>query len=277
MNAVNICGNALLIFVFHLGVAGAAIATLVSRIMGAVIMLVILKEPHPMLHIPSLRKPQWDGAMVKRILHVGVPNGLENGMFQVGKILIQSLVATLGTTAIAANAVASNLSGFLTIPGSAVSLAMITVVGRCVGAKEFKQARRYVFRLMNITYLSMLLLSGAILLLCPYIIGAYQLSPETAALASQLILVYSIVCLFLWPTSFVLPNALRAAGDANFTMLVSSLSMLLFRIAFSYLLVIQFRMGLLGVWLAMMIDWLTRSIAFVWRYLSGRWEQKNFL
>ena len=277
MNAVNIGGNALLIYVFHLGVKGAATATLVSRIMGAVIILILLKEPHPMLRIPSLRKLQWDGAMVKRILHVGVPNGLENGMFQVGKILIQSLVATLGTVAIAANAVASNLAGFQTIPGSAMSLAMITVVGRCVGAKEYKQARKYVRLLMSISYLSMLVLIGVILLLSPYIIGAYQLSPEAGQLASQLLLVYSFVCLVLWPTSFSLPNALRAAGDARFTMLVSGLSMLLFRIAFSYLLVLHFHMGVMGIWIAMMIDWLTRSAAFVWRYISGRWEHKNFL
>lgn len=277
MNAVNIGGNALLIYVFHMGVAGAAIATLASRIMGAVIMLVILKKPHALLRVPSLMKFEWDGAMVKRILHVGVPNGLENSLFQVGKILIQSLVATLGTIAIAANAVASNLSGFLTIPGSAVGLAMITIVGRCVGAKEYKQARQYVFRLMRMTYLSMLVLTGIILLLCPFIISVYQLSTETGELASQLIFVYSFVCIVLWPTSFSLPNALRAAGDARYTMVVSGLSMLLFRIAFSFLLVLQFHMGVMGIWIAMMIDWLTRSAAFVGRYLSGRWEHKNFL
>jgi putative MATE family efflux protein len=277
MNAVNIGGNALLIYVFHMGVAGAAIATLASRIMCAVIMLVILKKPHDLLHVPSLRKLEWNGAMIKRILHVGVPNGLENSLFQVGKILIQSLVATLGTIAIAANAVASNLAGFLTIPGSAVGLAMITVVGRCVGAKEFKQARQYVFRLMRMTYLSMLVLTGILLLLRPYIISIYHLSAETANLTSQLIYIYSLVCILLWPTSFSLPNALRAAGDARFTMVVSALSMLLFRMAFSYLLVLQFHMGVLGIWIAMMIDWLTRSAAFVVRYLSGRWERKNFL
>ena len=277
MNAVNIGGNALLIYVFRMGVAGAAIATLASRIIGAVIMLAVLKKPHALLKVPSLMKLEWDKAMVKRILHVGVPSGLENSLFQIGKILIQSLVATLGTVAIAANAVASNLSGFLTIPGAAVGLAMITVVGRCVGAKEYKQARLYVFRLMRMTYLSMLILTGILLLLCPFIISVYQLSSDTAALASQLIFVYSFVCILLWPTSFSLPNALRAAGDARYTMTVSALSMLLFRIAFSFLLVLHFHMGVMGIWIAMMIDWLTRSAAFVGRYLSGRWEHMSFL
>ncbi len=278
INLFNVAGNALLIYVFRLGVEGAAIAALVSRIIGSAIMLRLLKDPHhPLLRIPSLLKLEWEGQMVKRILGIGIPNGLENSLFQLGKILLQSLVSSLGGVAIAANAVASNLAGFQTIPGSAVSLALITVVGRCAGAGEWGQARQYVKKLMGFSYLTMTLLVGVILLACPSVIQSYGLSPETAESVGQLILVYTIVCAFFWSSSFALPNALRAAGDVKFTMVVSGLSMLLFRIGFSYLLVQGFHMGLMGVWIAMMIDWLARSAAFYVRYRSGRWEGRNVL
>ncbi len=278
INLFNVAGNALLIYIFRLGVAGAAISALAARIMGSVIMLHLLKDPHhPLLRIPSLRKFEWDGTMVKRILGIGIPNGLENSLFQLGKILLQSLVSSLGGAAIAANAVASNLSGFQTIPGSAVSLALITVVGRCAGAGEYGQAKHYVKKLMGFSYMTMALLVGVILLACPYVIQSYELSPETAGIVRQLILVYTIVCAFFWSASFALPNALRAAGDVRFTMIVSALSMLIFRIGFSYLLVQSFGMGVMGVWIAMMIDWFARSTAFFARYKSGRWERRKVL
>ncbi len=278
INLFNVIGNALLIYVFRLGVAGAAIAALTARIIGSAIMLHLLTNPHhPLLRIPSLWKFEWDGNMVRRILGIGIPNGLENSLFQLGKILLQSLVSSLGGVAIAANAVASNLSGFQTIPGSAVGLALITVVGRCAGAGEYGQAKLYVKKLMSFAYITMALLVGVILAACPYVIKSYDLSPETAGVVRQLIMVYTIVCAFFWPSSFSLPNALRAAGDVRFTMVVSGLSMLIFRIGFSYLLVQSFGMGVMGVWVAMMIDWVARSAAFYVRYRSGRWEHGKVL
>jgi putative MATE family efflux protein len=278
INLFNVIGNAILIYIFHLGVEGAAIAAIFARAVGSAIMLRLLKNPnHQLLHIPSLWKFEWDGNMVKRILGIGIPNGLENSLFQLGKILLQSLVSSLGGVAIAANAVASNLSGFQTIPGSAVGLALITVVGRCAGAGEYGQAKQYVKKLMGFAYITMALLVGVILIACPYVINSYGLSPETAGSVRQLIMVYTIVCVFFWPSSFALPNALRAAGDVRFTMVVSGLSMLIFRIGFSYLLVQGFGMGVMGVWVAMMIDWIARSAAFYIRYRSGRWKQNKVL
>ncbi len=277
INMINVSGNALFIYVFRLGIEGAALAALFARITGAVIMLVLLKDPHQVLRIPALLKFQWDGAMVKRILGIGIPNGLENSMFQLGKILLQRLISSIGSVAIAANAIAGTLSGFQTIPGAAAGLAMITVIGRCAGAKEYGQARRYVKKLMGFSYLIMTLLVGVILLICPGIIQSYGLRKETAELAWQLMIVYTIVCAVIWPSSFSLPNALRAAGDVRFTMVVSGLSMLIFRIGFSYLLVLKFDMGVMGVWVAMMIDWLARSTAFYWRYRTGVWEKRTVL
>ncbi len=278
INLFNVAGNALLIYLFRMGVAGAAIAALTARIAGSVIMLHLLKEPHQqLLRIPSLWKYEWDEKMVKRILGIGIPNGLENSLFQLGKILLQSLVSSLGGVAIAANAVASSLAGFQTIPGSAVSLALITVVGRCTGAREFGQAKQYVKKLMGFSYLTMALLVGVILLAFPYVLQSYDLSSETAATVWQLIFTYTIVSALFWPSSFALPNALRAAGDVRYTMVVSGLSMLIFRIGFSYLLVQGFGMGVMGVWVAMMIDWFARSAAFFFRYRTGRWERREIL
>ena len=277
INVINVAGNALLIYVFRLGMEGAALAALFARMTGSVIMLVLLKDPHQMLRIPALLKFQWDGAMVQRILGVGIPNGLENSMFQLGKILLQRLISSIGSVAIAANAVAGTLAGFQTIPGAAAGLAMITVIGRCAGAKEYGQARRYVRKLMGFSYVTMTLLVGVILLICPSVITSYGLRKETAELTWRLMIVYTIVCAVIWPSSFSLPNALRAAGDVRFTMVVSGLSMLIFRIGFSYLLVLKFNMGVMGVWVAMMIDWLTRSAAFYWRYRSGVWEKRTVL
>jgi putative MATE family efflux protein len=277
MNILNIGGNALLILVFRLGVEGAAIATLFARIVGAIVMVAALKKPHPLLRVPSLRRWQWDRDMVRRILHIGVPSGLENGMFQAGKILIQSLVASLGTVSITANAVAGNLATFECIPGSAICLAILIVAGRCVGAREYGQARYYVRRLMGICVLSLFALAGFMLLFRFFFIGSYNLSQETSVLVMQLFLLHSAFCVIFWPLSFALPNALRAAGDARFSMIFSGFSMLVFRIAFSYLLVLQFHMGVMGVWWAMIIDWIARSVAFYLRYRSNKWEKKAFL
>ena len=277
INIINVAANALLIYVFQLGMEGAALAALIARIVGAVIMLVLLKDSHQVLRIPSILSFQWDAAMVKRILGIGIPNSLENSMFQMGKILLQGLISSVGSVAIAANAVASTLAGFQVIPGSAAGLAMITVIGRCAGAKEYGQAKQYIKKLMGFSYLTMTLLVGIILLLFPQIISSYGLRKETEELTWQLLLVHTIVCAVIWPSSFTLPNALRAAGDVRFTMLASGGSMLVFRIGFSYLLVWQFHMGVMGVWIAMMIDWLIRSAAFYWRYRSNIWENRSVL
>lgn len=278
MNLVNVAGNALLIHGFHMGVKGAAISTLLCRMAGAIVMLILLKKPHPLLRINGLFKLVWDGAMVRRILRIGVPTGLENSLFQLGKIIIQSLVATLGTAVIAANAVGNTLSGVMTIPGSAIGLAMITVVGRCVGAREYDQARKYTKLLMTIAYISMGIFTLLIILLLPGILqGIFNLDAAAYSIAYEILLVYGIVSIFIWPTSFALPNALRAAGDAKFTMMTSIISMAAFRVALSYLFVLVFDMNILGVWIAMMIDWAVRSAAFVYRFLSGKWREKQVL
>ena len=206
-----------------------------------------------------------------------MPNGLENGMFQVGKVLVSSLIAMFGTTAITANAIASNLASFECIPGNALGLAMITVIGRCVGAQDYDQARYYAKKMMKMTYLCMAGVCVLVMALCAPITRLYNPSPETFSLAIWLAIYHSICGIVIWPASFALPNILRAANDVRFTMLTSVISMWLCRILFSYVLALGLGLELKGVWIAMTLDWLVRAALFIWRYLSGRWQNKQIL
>lgn len=274
MNALNIGGNALLIYGMNMGVAGAAIASLVSRFVGAAIMLALLRLRHQMIRLDSLIRLGFHPPMIRQILGVGVPNGLENGMFQIGKILVQRLITVLGTASISANAVANTVAALPQIPGAAIGLAMITVVGQCIGAGEQDQAKSYTLRLTGLAYASMSVLCILEVVLVAPIVGFFNLSAQTAELARQLLVYHGITCLIMWPASFVLPNGLRAAGDVRFTMLVSVLSMWVFRIGFSYLLADDWGLGLglLGVWMAMVIDWVARAAVFSLRFLRGKWK-----
>jgi len=278
MNLINIGGNAVLIYGMGCGVEGAAIATLLSRVAAAVVIIWLLCKGGGRVQLRRLAKPEYSPEMVRGILRVGVPNGLENGMFQIGKILVQGLVASFGTAVIAANAMANNIVTIPHVSGSAIGLAMVTVVGQCVGAGEFEQARTYMLRLTGLVYLSMGTLEVILGLTAGFWVGLFHLPPETTAITLELIHSFVIFAIIFWPSSFALPNGLRAAGDVRFTMLVSTASMWVFRIGFSFLLCSPaVGMGIMGVWVAMYIDWIARCGAFIWRFLSGRWRGRQVI
>ena len=197
-------------------------------------------------------------------------------MFQIGKLSVSSLTSTLGTAAIAANAVAGNISSFLNVPASAVGIGALTVVGQCLGAGEKVQAKRYSRLLLLTAYAGdwVMNLSG-LFFLNKLALSWFNLSPEAYGMALELMVWFNAVSLILWPSSFTLPNILRAAGDAAFTMTVSVISMWVFRVAFCYLMVLKFHCGLLFIWLGMFLDWAMRSLFFCVRFVRGRWmEQK---
>lgn len=275
MNLVNICGNALLIYVFQFDVAGAGFASLASRVLGAVIMARLITHHENPLHIENLRDWRPHFSMIRRILNLGIPNGLEGGIFQIGKILVQSLIASFGTGAIAANAVANTVSSMEVIPGNAIGLALITVVGQCVGAGDYDAAKKYTVRLMKVTYLVMSVLNVAILFAAPAITQFFSLEAETARVAVELMWCHGVGAIVIWPIAFAFPNALRAAGDMKMTMLISAFSMWVFRIGMSYVLAKWMALGVLGVWIAMEIDWVFRAIAFFLRFRSGKWRAKR--
>lgn len=277
MNVLNIIGNAILIFVFNMGVAGAAISTLVSRILGAVAMVVLLRNDNLAIHVRDLHKIEFKPDMIRRILQIGVPNGLENGMFQAGKVIVQRLINSYGTSAMAANAVAGNITSLAVLPGSAISLAMVTVVGQCIGARRPDEARSYTKSLMKLSYGSMTVLNILLALALPLILTLYGLTDATFALAQELILYHCVACILIWPAAFVLPNALRAAGDAKFTMMISIISMFSFRVILSVILGTTLGMGVLGVWISMFIDWIFRMIWFVKRFMGEKWLSKELI
>lgn len=275
MNIVNIGGNALLIFGFGMGVAGAATATLVARVISALVMLMLLmKKENPLcIATKGCMKPQWE--VIAKILKIGIPNGVENGMFQVGKLLVSSLTATFGTAAIAANAVANSIAGFINIPGISIGLAIVTVIGRCIGAGEKEQARYYSKRLMGLAYLGMLLTNVALVFGVRPLVSCFALSGEAEEIAVELLISYAVCAVLIWPLSFTLPNVLRAAGDAKYTMGVSVFSMWVFRVASSYFFADTLGLGVLGIWVAMYVDWVFRSLFFAVRYKRGRWMEKR--
>ena len=274
VNGINFCGNALCVFVLKMGVAGVAVPTLISRAVGACIILALAARQDYQLRITPQSVTRFEGRTVKSVLYIGIPSAFENSLFQAGRILVVSMISTFGTVQIAANAVANNLDGMGCIPGQAIGLAMITVVGRCVGAGDNEQTVFYTRKLLLWAYISMGIFNGGILLFLKPLVGIYALSGETMALAILLVQIHAGSGLFLWPASFVLPNALRAANDVKFTMVVSVLSMAVWRLGFSYLLCVRMGWGAVGVWIAMVIDWVCRVICFVARMKSGAWKTK---
>ena len=252
MNVVNIGGNAVLIYGFGMGVMGAALASLVSRAIACAVVLYLLR--------------------------VGIPAGIENGMFQIGKLSVSSLTSTLGTAAIAANAVANTTTTFLNIPANAVGMAALTVVGQCLGAGEKEQAVYYSRRLMLTAYCGAWVMNlSAFFFANRFAVSLFNLSPEAQAMALDIMVWFNIVSLFVWPSSFTLPNILRAAGDARFTMTVSIVSMWTFRVGFCYLAVLCFGGGLLSIWMGMYLDWVFRSLCFYLRFRRGSWLEQSVI
>lgn len=272
MNAINVTGNAILVFGLRIGTAGVAIPTLISRMVAAIVITVLLCNQTRILHIERTLKIRFDGRMIRKILAIGVPNGLENSMFQLGKILVLSLVSTFGTYAIAANAVSNAIALFQILPGMAISLAITTVISQCVGANDYEQVHYYLKKLLAIIYVAMVGTVALIFLVLPLILKAYNLSDQTAAAATNIIHFHGISAMIIWPLSFALPAAYRAAGDAKACMYTSIVSMWIFRIGFSYLVGKYMGLGVFGVWVAMVIDWVVRAICFIIRYFNGKWK-----
>lgn len=273
MNVVNVAGNAILIYGFRRGTEGVAIPTLVSRITAAVLIIFMLSRKENVIHIEKTFHFRPDWTMVKRILGIGIPNGLENSMFQLGKIIVLSLVSTFGTYAIAANAVCNAVANFQVLPGMAINLAVTAVIARCVGAGDYEQAEYFTKKLIRLVYLCMWGVNLIVLCVMPLVLWAYNLSDITAQTARSVLYFHSVSACLIWPVSFTVPSALRAAGDAKVTMVISLASMWIFRIIFSYVLGGWLGLGVLGVWIAMVIDWCVRAVCMTLRYKAGKWKQ----
>ncbi|MBQ0001262.1 MAG: MATE family efflux transporter [Clostridiales bacterium] len=264
LNGMNVVGNAFCIYVLKMGVAGVAVPTLVSRMTAAVLLFLLLQRKDNEIRVKEITDLRPQGSMIRSILGIGIPGGIESGMFQFGKLMLQSLVSTLGTASIAGYAVAGNLVTFLYLPGNSLGLGLTTVVGQCVGAGEAEQAKDYTKKFVLLNYAFLAVLATGLALGRYYWIGFYNLSPDAVYMASGLVLSHSIM-MIIWPLGFLIPHAFRAANDVRFTMIVSITCMWLFRVALAYVFVKLFNLSIFYVWYAMYIDWVFRVIAYLWR------------
>lgn len=273
MNAINIIGNYIGVIVLGAGVAGVAIPTLISRIVAAVIMFALSLDYKNMVYVKMKDIRVIDGNMVRKILQIAIPNGIENGLFTLGRVLVTSIVAMFGTSQIAANSVAGSIDQIAIVVVNAINLGIVTVVGQCVGANDYNQASYYIKKLMKISYVVTAIIGGIVIIALPWILDLYTLSNEARQLTYLLVIMHNVMAFALHPTSFVLPNGLRATGDVKYSMYVGIGSMIVFRLGAAILCGIWLNMGIIGVWIAMGTDWLCRSVCFTVRFIRGKWKQ----
>ncbi len=264
VNIFNIAGNAIFIFVFKWGIFGAALATLLGRAFSCIYLLIKLADRRNTIYVNygKLLGENGSGALYKSILSVGLPGSLESGTFQLGRILVLSIISTFGTVQITANAVANNIDGFGVMVGSAFSYAIVTVIGQCVGADDYRAVKYYTSKLLRLSILSEGIFNALLFASLPFLLSLYSITAEARSLAVILICIHNITAVALWTHSFVLPGAMKATGDAKYVMVVAVLSMFVFRVGLSYILGIRFGMGAIGVWISMIVDWIVRIICF---------------
>lgn len=277
MNVLNFCGNALFIYKFGMDTDGAGISTLISRTAAAVVVTVLLMNQELPLHYEKTIRFRPDSFLIKKILYIGVPNGIENGMFQLGKIMLLSLVSAYGTSAITANAITQNMAQLQLLPAFAVNMAVITVISRVVGANDKEQALFYNRTMLKMMYKYLLVVAWAIYLLMPLVLKLYHASGETSDLTMQMITWHTVGAVSLWPLAFEVPQALRSSGDVKFTMVTSLATMWVIRIVGAYVLARQFGFGALAPWIAMVMDFVCRTFIYRARWRSGKWMEKRIV
>ena len=278
INIMHIGSNALLIYGLKLGVMGAALSTSCCRMIMAVITIIVLnRSVTSPISLSGLSKIRLVRPMIKNILNVGIPSGLESSMFMVGRLLTQRIFPVFGTMAIAANAITSVINSFSFMTGNAFGIALLTVVGQCVGARDYTAAKKQTFNIMRLAYITLIVLSAIIYIFMDPLISMFKLSPEAHNMAKSFLSVHCISMAFGWGMSFALPNALRAAGDARFVMIAATISMWTVRVSAAYLFTFALGMGPLGVWIAMGADFVVRGVFYGVRWARGAWQGKRVI
>ena len=271
-NIINVIGNLIGMFVLHAGVAGVAYPSLVARIFSAVVITALCFRRKNGVFYRGKWIFRWDSTAMRQILNIAVPNGLENGVFQLVKVALSSIVALFGTYQIAANGVAQSIWSLAALAGVAMGPVFITVIGQCMGNGDADAAEHYFKRLTRITLLISSAWNLLIFLLTPFFMKFYALQPETKRLVIWLVLIHNVFNAAAYPFSGALSNGLRAAGDVKFTMYVSVISTIAVRLLLSWLLGIVLKMGVIGIAIAMVCDWSIRAVIFFWRQKSGKWK-----
>ena len=275
-NGVNIVGNAILIFGLQMGVAGAAYATLFSRVLNALILLVMLRRDRQQIVLRRyLTSPHW--RIIRDVLAISIPSGIENGMFQFGKLVIQSSVSTLGTTAIAAQALTILLENLNGVAAIGIGIGLMTVVGQCIGAGRREEAKYYICRITFFAWIVMLFTVALVFVLTKPIIFLAGLEPAAGRMCFDMMVYISITKPIVWILAFIPAYGFRAAGDVRFSMLTSSITMWTARVFLVVVLIRVFHFGPIAVWIGMSVDWAVRSIIFTARYLSMKWLNKKIV
>lgn len=276
-NGINIAGNAVLIFGFHLGVLGAAIATLASRAFCMIVIFIALTRPRQVIVIRDYLTIRPDGDLIKKILAIGIPSGIENGMFQFGKLSIQSTISVLPTSALAAQAMTNIMENVNGVVGIAIGIGLMTVVGQCIGAGKKEQAKYYIVKLTAIAWVGILLSCLFVMAIVTPVTKIAGMEPESAALCIHMVAAITLVKPIAWTMSFVPAYGMRAAGDVKFSMITSMVTMWTVRVALCVCLVKVFGFGTMAVWYGMFADWTVRSLIFGGRFMSGKWMKKSLV
>ena len=276
-NIMNIVGNAIMIWGFHMGVAGAAIATLISRIFCALVVLIQLRRDRQPIVVRDYLKIRPDWLMIGRILGIGIPSGVENSMFQLGKLAIQSTVSTLGTVAIAAQAMTNILENLNGIAGIGVGVGLMTIVGQCMGANRKDEAVYYIKKRSVIAEVTIIVSCLLVFILTRPVTMLGGMEKTSADMCWHMVMWITIVKPIMWVLAFVPAYGLRAAGDVKFSMISSCAVMWLCRFCLSVLLIRGLGFGPMGVWIGMFADWTVRAVLFTWRFHSRKWLEHKVI
>jgi putative MATE family efflux protein len=276
-NIINIIGNAIFIYVFKWNVAGAALSTLMSRIFCTVVIFYFLRKPRQVIVIKDYMRIRPDMPLIWKIMAIGIPSGVENGMFQFGKLAIQSTVSTMGTVAIAAQAMTNILENVNGVFGIGVGIGLMTVVGQCIGAGRTEEAKYYIVKLTKIAWVGILCSCLFVFAITKPVTWLAGMETEAADMCFGMVRAITIVKPLVWVGSFIIAYGLRAAGDVRFSMMVSTITMWCCRVALCIFLVRVYNFGPMAVWIGMFADWTIRAVIFATRFVSGKWLKRRVI
>ncbi len=271
LNISSVLGFGLAIFIFKAGITGVAVASLTSRIIASLFLIRLNFNPELIVSLDKKNFLTWDTSLVHRIVKVALPNSVENGVTQLGRVFLASIIALFGTAQITANGIVNSLGAFTLSYSMALVFASVTVVGQCVGAKEYEQARLYAKKLMRQGQIVTLVLAVLSIVLLPALLQIYTISDEARTLTYQVMILHNVIAVLFWTPGFMLASSLRAAGDARFTMIVSLTAMFIFRIPAAYLFAVVLDFGVMGVMMAMGVDWFYRFTINQIRLKGNKW------
>lgn len=273
MNLINVAGNAVGIFVLHAGAAGVAWPTTLSWYFAAILMTALCLNPKAQVTLRSALALKRDGEMSRRITGIAVPNAVENTLFQLAKVALGALIATFGTSQIAASGIGQTLWSLAACMCVSMSPVFITVIGQCMGAGDREAADWYMRKLTRLSLLLSSLWNALVLALVPAILPLYSITAETRRLVWIIVLIHNCFAAFVQPFAMPLSSGLRAAGDVKFAMWSSIFATVVCRTLFSFVFGLWMGMGVIGIALAMGVDWCVKGALDIWRWKSGGWKR----